>query len=1077
VSDAGKREVIDLSGDVTSASRARRAVRAVLVDWALDDLVDDAEIIVSELVTNAVIHAGTGVRVFVEEIGAGRVRISVGDQLSDRRAAPSIRLSAPGTGLDAERTTGRGLTIVAALASAWGVDEDGPNKVVWADLGEVEPDPVTSGPFDRSTDRAIPVRLAAVPVRFLVESAGHVEDILRELSYGAPDDASLRELARLGRTLDPPPDALIRTAIAQGLRVVDDDFLVTPATPARARRMFELLEHAAALSSEGGLLKLPPSDEVRAFRRWCVEEIERQVAGNRPTPCPFPAALAAAVGAGPRVDEPGPEAGTRLAVLEQVITRLAEHDDPDAIRRVLVDAAVEELGASSGSMCLLCADGGMVHLAGPVRYEEDVQTHWQTFRVSDDLPASEVIRTRTPVFLEDAVQRDARYPIFTRTPVVSDEAVAVVPMAVGDVRVVGAFVVGFDAPRSFPAADRSFLAALAAIGAQAFERVRLALTSLELQGRLELIARLSDELSHGRTPEDTAATLAAVCVPALADLASVHLLRDGATELTAVAATTRQDEQRARDLYERWPDGQGPRSAAGIAIATGEAARFHVTSETILAQTSTDPERLASIVGLDVTAGMVIPLRAGDGVLGALVLANQGRRPISDDDWSLAHDVAARAGTAIARSQLFAERSGAAASLQASLLPRSLLQPGGYDVAAVYRPAARTADLGGDFYDVVKLDGRPLAVIGDARGHGVDAAAIAAIVRHSVRALARVCTDPVELARRLNELLLEQPDPEPLLCSIAFMDLGDHGQVTVHSAGHPRPVHLQADTSAAHLDVEGHARLHRGGLGRERDSAARPRRRDRFYTDGVIERRQHGSFFGEDGVLSTLRSLPRVWTRTPSPQRWPTRRPVGSTTCPRTTWPSWSFDGGVLGPDIPRRRAGWAGSAVEDRVLRSHRASGVGGTGPRPQRGDRGGERGFEVGQCGAGGAELPGLRAVLDRGAGSEDPLRPEDAGCAADPVSGGSKSLQVLGGRGEPKLVELQFGVTRERLDQVGDDLGAGGRRQHGHGVLLVGGGGVPAGQPSEHLLERGGVEGLGDVVVHAGVEALLPVGLGGG
>ncbi|MCG5213135.1 ATP-binding protein [Streptosporangium soli] len=106
-------------GEVTSAGAARRLVRDHL---GRDELADDCALIVTELVTNAVLHGGTAVRltltaherrVYAEiaDDGAGRPRASVAD-------------------LDA--TGGRGLLIVGTLARDWGVvaDPDG-GKVVW----------------------------------------------------------------------------------------------------------------------------------------------------------------------------------------------------------------------------------------------------------------------------------------------------------------------------------------------------------------------------------------------------------------------------------------------------------------------------------------------------------------------------------------------------------------------------------------------------------------------------------------------------------------------------------------------------------------------------------------------------------------------------------------------------------------------------------------------------------------------------------------------------------------------------------------------------------------------------------
>ncbi|MET9291576.1 ATP-binding protein [Streptomyces sp. NPDC003077] len=110
-----------------SVGKARSELRAALNDWGLGALEDTALVVVSELVTNAVRHARTSPGREIETRyvrDQGAVRIEVHDA---GKARPTLR--APG-GTD---TAGRGLILVAALATSWGVDErTGPGKCVWA---------------------------------------------------------------------------------------------------------------------------------------------------------------------------------------------------------------------------------------------------------------------------------------------------------------------------------------------------------------------------------------------------------------------------------------------------------------------------------------------------------------------------------------------------------------------------------------------------------------------------------------------------------------------------------------------------------------------------------------------------------------------------------------------------------------------------------------------------------------------------------------------------------------------------------------------------------------------------------
>ncbi len=112
-----------------AAAAARRFVRETLCSWQLADrssrLVDDAVLLTSELVTNAIVHAGTPLQVSCR-LDGGEVEVAV----RDRHPARGIRDPA-GAPDDVERTNGRGLLLPAALASSWGVSYARTAKAVW----------------------------------------------------------------------------------------------------------------------------------------------------------------------------------------------------------------------------------------------------------------------------------------------------------------------------------------------------------------------------------------------------------------------------------------------------------------------------------------------------------------------------------------------------------------------------------------------------------------------------------------------------------------------------------------------------------------------------------------------------------------------------------------------------------------------------------------------------------------------------------------------------------------------------------------------------------------------------------
>jgi anti-sigma regulatory factor (Ser/Thr protein kinase) len=95
-----------------------------MTSWNLDGALPDAELLVSELVTNAILHARSLARVTVERAGSV-VRVSVCDGSS---ATPRVRDYGP------TAVTGRGMFLVDRIARRWGVDVDGAGKCVWFEV-------------------------------------------------------------------------------------------------------------------------------------------------------------------------------------------------------------------------------------------------------------------------------------------------------------------------------------------------------------------------------------------------------------------------------------------------------------------------------------------------------------------------------------------------------------------------------------------------------------------------------------------------------------------------------------------------------------------------------------------------------------------------------------------------------------------------------------------------------------------------------------------------------------------------------------------------------------------------------
>ncbi len=131
---SSKESLHSVPPDENSVGRARWFVQTDLEAWGAPDLVESAVLATSELVTNAVVHAGTTVQVRLE-LDEDRLRLEVQDLHPGRMLA----VGAPAPPDDAEH--GRGLLITASLASSWGVEYTETEKRVWVEIDRGRPDP------------------------------------------------------------------------------------------------------------------------------------------------------------------------------------------------------------------------------------------------------------------------------------------------------------------------------------------------------------------------------------------------------------------------------------------------------------------------------------------------------------------------------------------------------------------------------------------------------------------------------------------------------------------------------------------------------------------------------------------------------------------------------------------------------------------------------------------------------------------------------------------------------------------------------------------------------------------------
>ncbi len=244
--------------------------------------------------------------------------------------------------------------------------------------------------------------------------------------------------------------------------------------------------------------------------------------------------------------------------------------------------------------------------------------------------------------------------------------------------------------------------------------------------------------------------------------------------------------------------------------------------------------------GADTDRWRQVPLVIERTIVGYLRLAEPSGRSFSPTERSLLQDAADRTALAIRRAQLHEEEHRIAVELQRGLIPKSLPEVSGIDLAASYDVAGLTAQVGGDWYDAFAMPGGRLGiVVGDVTGRGIRAASAMGQLRTLTRAFALAqggLRTPGEALMLLNRHQLEGGDEHLFTIVYAILD-PERGTIAWANGGHPPPLLRGADGICRYLEGGD------GLMGVEDNPydthEARTGGHDMvvLYTDGLIERR------------------------------------------------------------------------------------------------------------------------------------------------------------------------------------------------------------------------------------------------
>jgi GAF domain-containing protein len=351
---------------------------------------------------------------------------------------------------------------------------------------------------------------------------------------------------------------------------------------------------------------------------------------------------------------------------------------------------------------------------------------------------------------------------------------------------------------------------------------------------------------------ETAAEVADAAVPGFADLVIVYaaerllaageLTPDRAAHGAAVRRLTgRRAEQpgNASNGLAR-PSGVlvlGPDTPGARAMATGAPVLFDRLDVETADRLARQPGVLESAAGY--TSYMAMPLIARGVVVGCAIF---GRKPASppfnQGDITLAGQLASQAAVCLDNARLYERERRTVQALQLGLRPGQAQVPNGVEIAHRYLPV-RESVVGGDWHDITPLPGgRAALIVGDAMGHGPEAAAVMVQLRTAAHTLADMDLPSEQLLHRLDMMAAGMAvAPFAATCVYAVIDPRG-GSCAIAQAGHQPPVLVHPGGATEVLDLPPGLPLGIGEGCFETIPVALPAGTVlALYTDGLVESR------------------------------------------------------------------------------------------------------------------------------------------------------------------------------------------------------------------------------------------------
>jgi PAS domain S-box-containing protein len=310
----------------------------------------------------------------------------------------------------------------------------------------------------------------------------------------------------------------------------------------------------------------------------------------------------------------------------------------------------------------------------------------------------------------------------------------------------------------------------------------------------EFLVAASRLLDSSLDPLETARTIVRTAVPELAELCLVDFLRpDGWFGDSVVAGADPEMAKRLEQLRHETPlDPTGEHPVAQVLRLNQPMIWRDLTAPEVVDKVAQNNEHLRLMADAGYNSAAVVPLTARGRTIGALSFLHASSDLRYDpDDLEFLAELGERAALALDNAQLYRERDRIAKNLQRGLRPPRPAEIPGLDISVVFEAAGEGIEVGGDLYDVLPYERGCWILVGDVAGKGSAAAGVSVALRHTVRGLTRVISEPDQVLAEVNELLLAGDSLNDFATAmLAKLTREEDGwRLVLASAGHPPAVH------------------------------------------------------------------------------------------------------------------------------------------------------------------------------------------------------------------------------------------------------------------------------------------------